>query len=38
VVKTSPGSRESPLKRIFASDLLKTTVFASILATGIQGG
>jgi MFS family permease len=30
--------RESPLKRIFAADLLKTTVFASILATGIQGG
>jgi MFS family permease len=30
--------RESPLRRIFAGDLLKTTVFASILATGIQGG
>jgi MFS family permease len=30
--------RESPLKRIFAADLLKTTIFASILATGIQGG
>jgi MFS family permease len=30
--------RESPLSRIFGSDLLKTTVFASILATGIQGG
>jgi MFS family permease len=30
--------RESPLKRIFAGDLIKTTVFASILATGIQGG
>jgi MFS family permease len=30
--------RESPLKRIFAADLLKTTVFASLLATGIQGG
>jgi MFS family permease len=30
--------RESPLGRIFGSDLLKTTVFASILATGIQGG
>jgi predicted MFS family arabinose efflux permease len=30
--------RESPLSRIFSSDLLKTTVFASILATGIQGG
>jgi MFS family permease len=30
--------RESPLRRIFGRDLLKTTVFASILATGIQGG
>src|SRR3954469_19973910 len=30
--------RESPLRRIFGPDLLKTTVFASILATGIQGG
>ena len=30
--------RESPLRRIFGTDLLKTTVFASILATGIQGG
>src|SRR3954447_9804865 len=29
---------ESPLKQIFRTDLLKTTVFASILATGIQGG
>ena len=29
---------ESPLKQIFRSDLAKTTVFASILATGIQGG
>src|SRR3954452_21144959 len=30
--------RESPLSRIFRTDLLKTTVFASLLATGIQGG
>jgi MFS family permease len=30
--------RASPLKRIFRSDRLKATVFASILATGIQGG
>jgi MFS family permease len=29
---------ESPLKQIFSRDLLKTTVFASLLATGIQGG
>ena len=29
---------ESPLKQIFRSDLAKTTVFASLLATGIQGG
>ena len=29
---------ETPLKQIFRSDLAKTTIFASILATGIQGG
>jgi MFS family permease len=29
---------EIPLKQIFRSDLAKTTIFASILATGIQGG
>jgi len=29
---------EIPLKQIFRSDLAKTTVFASVLATGIQGG
>jgi MFS family permease len=29
---------ELPLKQIFRSNLVKTTVFASILATGIQGG
>jgi MFS family permease len=29
---------ELPLKQIFRSDLLKTTIAASILATGIQGG
>jgi MFS family permease len=28
----------SPLKQIFNRDLLKTTIFASLLATGIQGG
>ena len=27
-----------PLKQIFRGDLLKTTIFASLLATGIQGG
>ena len=29
---------DSPLKQIFRGDLVKTTIFASILATGIQGG
>ena len=29
---------ETPLKQIFRSDLAKTTIFASVLATGIQGG
>jgi MFS family permease len=29
---------ELPLKQIFRSGLVKTTIFASILATGIQGG
>ncbi len=29
---------EFPLKRIFRRDLLKTTIAASVLATGIQGG
>jgi MFS family permease len=32
------NATEIPLKQIFRTDLLKTTVFASILATGIQGG
>jgi MFS family permease len=32
------GATEMPLKQIFRSDLVRTTVFASILATGIQGG
>ena len=32
------NATETPLKQIFRSDLAKTTVFASILATGIQGG
>ena len=32
------NATETPLKQIFRTDLLKTTVFASILATGIQGG
>jgi MFS family permease len=31
-------TQESPLKQIFRGDLVKTTIFASILATGIQGG
>jgi len=29
---------ELPLRRIFRSDLLRTTIAASVLATGIQGG
>src|SRR3954468_18951831 len=32
------NATEIPLRQIFRTDLLKTTVFASILATGIQGG
>jgi MFS family permease len=32
------NATESPLKQIFRSDLVRTTIFASILATGIQGG
>lgn len=32
------NATESPLKQIFRSDLAKTTIFASLLATGIQGG
>jgi MFS family permease len=33
-----PHEEESPLRQIFSPGLLKTTVAASILATGIQGG
>jgi MFS family permease len=33
-----PKDKDSTLKQIFRRDLVKTTVFASILATGIQGG
>ena len=36
--KKKEKSAESPLKQIFRSDLAKTTIFASVLATGIQGG
>src|SRR3954449_10593000 len=32
------NATEIPLKQIFRTDLLKTTIFASVLATGIQGG
>src|SRR3954463_2879661 len=38
VFREAPKDGEVPLKQIFSGDLLKTTVFASILATGIQGG
>src|SRR3954453_2869331 len=33
-----PHAGELPLKQIFRHDLLRTTIAASILATGIQGG
>lgn len=33
-----PRTAESPLKQIFRRDLVGTTVAASVLATGIQGG
>src|SRR3954463_1430637 len=36
--KRKEDELEMPLKTIFRTDLLKTTVFASLLATGIQGG
>jgi MFS family permease len=36
--KRKEDELEMPLKSIFRSDLVKTTVFASLLATGIQGG
>jgi MFS family permease len=36
--KETPSDQESPLKQIFRPGLLKTTIFASLLATGIQGG
>jgi MFS family permease len=36
--KAKEDELELPLKSIFRTDLLKTTVFASLLATGIQGG
>jgi MFS family permease len=36
--KAKEDDLELPLKSIFRSDLVKTTVFASLLATGIQGG
>ncbi|MEA2249186.1 MAG: hypothetical protein QOH46_3715 [Solirubrobacteraceae bacterium] len=38
--EAKPGDHagELPLKRIFRRDLLRTTIAASLLATGIQGG
>src|SRR3954468_13267721 len=36
--KAKEDELEMPLKTIFGAGLLKTTVFASLLATGIQGG
>src|SRR4051794_4013865 len=38
VFREAPRGEEVPLKRIFRRDLLRTTLAASILATGIQGG
>ena len=36
--KEKEDELEMPLKTIFGAGLLKTTIFASLLATGIQGG
>src|SRR3954462_12578774 len=36
--KAKEDELEMPLKTIFGAGLLKTTIFASLLATGIQGG
>src|SRR3954453_17055483 len=36
--KRKEDELEMPLKTIFGSGLVKTTIFASLLATGIQGG
>src|SRR3954447_8515126 len=38
VFREAPRGEEVPLKRIFRRDLLRTTLAASVLATGIQGG
>src|SRR3954447_25048654 len=38
VFREAPRDGEVPLKQILSGDLLKTTVAASLLATGIQGG
>jgi MFS family permease len=36
--RKEPTDKDSTLKQIFRGDLVKTTIFASLLATGIQGG
>jgi MFS family permease len=38
VFREAPKSGEVPLKQILSGDLLRTTIAASVLATGIQGG
>src|SRR3954452_4347236 len=38
VFREAPREGELPLKQILSGDLLKTTIAASLLATGIQGG
>jgi MFS family permease len=38
VFREAPKSKEVPLKQILSGDLLRTTIAASVLATGIQGG
>ncbi len=38
VFREAPKAREIPLKQILRGRLLKTTIAASLLATGIQGG
>jgi MFS family permease len=38
IYRAAPKSGEVPLKQILSGDLLRTTLAASVLATGIQGG
>lgn len=38
IYRAAPKSGEVPLKQILSGDLLRTTIAAAVLATGIQGG